>query len=179
MRHAWWMLALVACHTQPQASAPATPTVVACPTCNDCAEPSCPERSCPACPESPTPKVDEFWHCHDLHRTTMPISGLCRPSEQACEYQRRDLIDRKIGKPGPCVTQKIAHCFLIYDPVAMNRQIMCARTAVNCEERRQWTQDKLLGKTDRIGVCVATPNTERFAFEKQVSSDLPALDTTP
>jgi hypothetical protein len=105
----------------------------------------------------------------------MPVSGICRPSADACEYNRRDLITRKIGKPGPCVTQAVAFCFVMYDPVTMTRQRMCARTAENCEQRREWAADNRDRQTASVGPCLSVSNTERHTFEDEVPYQLPPL----
>ncbi len=172
MRWSIWLFVLAACRTQP---IPTTP-VVTCPVA------ACPQPNCPACPQLVTRQAPNArdWHCHDMHRPNMPVSGYCRSSPRACESNRQDVIARNVGTPNPCVTQSIAYCFVIVDPITMNRQRACARTLENCKRRRDWLQNNKLEQIDNLGMCAPTANIDRFPFEdERPPTDPRAIEAKP
>ncbi len=182
MKWIGWLLVLAACRAQsvPQAAAPAVSSTVAEKPASARAN-LCPQSDCPACPQPDCPVRPEpearVWHCHDLHRPHMPVSGYCRSSSRACESNRQDIVARNIGKPGPCTTQPIAHCLIVVDPITMNRQRLCARTEENCERRQRWIQRSKAEKSDNVGTCAPTINVDRFPFEDERSPvDIRAID---
>jgi hypothetical protein len=179
VKSACWLVVLVACTSPPAPSAPEPETTAIYPPYPGCPPTIvCSQRSCPECPKPPQPVIED-WYCFDVVRPTMPLSGLCWPSQRSCEYNREDIITRKIGKPGPCVTQRTAYCFVVSDGSTMYRQRLCAREPDNCERRREWAEDNKQVKTRKVGPCEPTLNIDPYDTTYDTQASALPLDRAP
>lgn len=140
MRLSWLVMALISCSASHQSSTSASVQETPCPACPS---PAYSPTACPApiiCPISegqPGPAVQD-WFCIRLERTTPPTSTYCWHSQSACEFNRMLSIRRRHGKPGPCITQSIAHCMEAVISPLMSRQIFCASNEADCLRRRNY-----------------------------------------
>lgn len=162
MNRAIWVLALVACRTPASSFTPACPTV----TCPDYPSyqptTACPRLPCPVKVEPPVPvPVVHDWHCLDVVFDNEPRWGMCFTLSTVCEQTRKAVRQRRLGRTSACATQRTAYCFGNTRAWTMSRQLVCARTAANCEVRRQHILKDLPDINDATG-CKAMQNTDTY-----------------
>jgi hypothetical protein len=101
------------------------------------------------------------WHCFDIHRPTGVISGFCFGHANACTLKRKEAIENRAGKISACTPQRAAACFQVASPLALSRQLWCARTLDNCRIRREYVT-KLLRPASRMSECKLVLSTDDF-----------------
>lgn len=169
------LFALFAC-TQPAAVPKAVTSSTTCPDCPACPTRVCPTLDCRTCPTTDAPKPSTAttdWHCMDIIRSTGSVSGFCYTLAHTCEDTRAEVRRKQLGKPSACVAQRIAHCFETTRAWTMSRQLVCARTAENCEVRRKYLLERPPVANDATE-CRPTLNQDTYESRLNGSVQRPA-----
>ncbi len=168
MRAGGWasiVIVLSAC-TNPRPPVAPRPATAECPASPQPTDPKteCPEKKCPECPKPPPPPAAKDWHCLDRRGPDGTVTTYCWITSSICENKRKRIAKKRLGNPSECVTQRTAYCFTVTSPSVTSWQTLCARTAENCEIRRQATRAKPAIADWNVGPCKPSLNDSELEF---------------
>ena len=73
-------------------------------------------------------------------------------------------MDEHKGRLSTCTTQAIAYCLQVTNAPVMSRQTLCARTAENCELRKEDVRKNPVLPYEVVSECRPIRNTEDYDF---------------